>query len=87
MAVGRLASGFACDALGATNILLLAIVSSGVTTLCLWYFASTLPTLYAFSVLNGITTGAYFMSQPTAAPAPSASPSPAGPRACSSAPR
>ncbi|KAJ1333209.1 MFS transporter MCT family solute carrier family 16 (monocarboxylic acid transporters) member 10 [Microdochium nivale] len=66
MAVGRVGSGFACDALGATNVFLLTMSLNGVTMLCIWTFSSTAPALYVFAALNGLANGAFFVSQPTA---------------------
>ncbi|KAE8154175.1 major facilitator superfamily domain-containing protein [Aspergillus avenaceus] len=66
MAIGRLASGIACDKLGSTNMLLLTMALNAVTMLAIWSTASTLAVLMLFAALNGIANGAFFVTMPTA---------------------
>ncbi|KAB8205447.1 MFS general substrate transporter [Aspergillus parasiticus] len=66
MALGRLASGIACDKLGSTNMLLLTLALNAVTMLAIWSVASTLAVLIVFAALNGIANGAFFVTMPTA---------------------
>ncbi|KAK4246648.1 putative monocarboxylate permease [Corynascus novoguineensis] len=65
MALGRLASGIACDRLGSTNMLLLTMALNAITMLAIWSVASTLAVLVAFAALNGVANGAFFVTMPT----------------------
>ncbi|KAK4235638.1 MFS general substrate transporter [Achaetomium macrosporum] len=65
MALGRLASGIACDKLGSSNMLLLTMALNAITMLAIWSVASTLAVLVVFAALNGIANGAFFVTMPT----------------------
>ena len=66
MAIGRLASGFACDRFGSINTFLFTMALNGVTMFAIWSFASSLGVLVLFSILNGLANGAFFVALPTA---------------------
>ncbi|KAK2757997.1 hypothetical protein FQN54_004403 [Arachnomyces sp. PD_36] len=66
MAIGRLTSGFACDKFGSMNTYLVTMALNGITMYLVWTFASSLPVLIVFSILNGLANGAFFVSLPTA---------------------
>lgn len=66
MAVGRLASGIACDKLGSTNMLLLTMALNAITMMAIWSVASTFAILMVFAALNGVANGAFFVTMPTA---------------------
>lgn len=66
MAIGRLASGIACDKLGSTNMLLVTMALNAITMLAIWSVASRLAVLIVFAILNGVANGAFFVTMPTA---------------------
>ncbi|KAI7968930.1 hypothetical protein EIK77_007625 [Talaromyces pinophilus] len=66
MALGRVASGIACDKAGSTNMLLAAMVLNTVTTFAIWPVSSTLTLLLLFGALNGFANGAFYVTMPTA---------------------
>lgn len=66
VAFGRLGSGIACDKIGSTNMLLLAMALNAITMLAIWSVASNLAILVTFATLNGIANGAFFVTMPTA---------------------
>lgn len=66
MAIGRFASGIACDKLGSTNSLLFAMALNTVTMFAIWPVSSTLAPLLLFAALNGLANGAFFVTMPTA---------------------
>ncbi|KAH7322939.1 major facilitator superfamily domain-containing protein [Stachybotrys elegans] len=66
MAIGRLASGFACDKLGSMNTLLLTMLLNAITMMAVWSVASSLAILLVFAIFNGIANGAFFVALPTA---------------------
>ncbi|KAI8608107.1 major facilitator superfamily domain-containing protein [Chytriomyces sp. MP71] len=62
--LGRLSIGFIADlAVGRINTLLLVIFTHSLSTL-IWYYAHTLQTLYAFTLINGFVSGAYWVAFP-----------------------
>ena len=63
--LGRFGAGPLCDKLGPLNTLLLATTLNTATMAAIWPFASSLPPLVVFAVLNGIANGAFFTSFPT----------------------
>jgi MFS family permease len=66
MAIGRIASGVACDKLGSFNTYLFTMLVNAVTFFAIWSTSSTLATLLAFAIINGIANGAFFVAMPTA---------------------
>ena len=65
-AIGRLGAGFACDKLGATNMLLLTMFLNAVSMLVVWPLSNTIAPLVIFAAVNGVTNGAFFVAMPTA---------------------
>ena len=65
-AFGRFAAGFACDKLGSTNMLLLALTLNAVSMLAIWPVSNTTGPLFAFAAINGAANGAFFVAMPTA---------------------
>ncbi|KAF2117949.1 major facilitator superfamily domain-containing protein [Lophiotrema nucula] len=65
-AVGRLLAGFACDKLGALNVLLLTMALNTVSMLAIWPVSSNIAPLVVFSAVNGVANGAFFVVLPTA---------------------
>ena len=65
-AIGRFGSGFACDKLGSTNMLLLTMAVNAASMLAIWPVSETIGPLIAFTALNGIANGAFFVTIPTA---------------------
>ncbi|PNS16129.1 Riboflavin transporter MCH5 [Sphaceloma murrayae] len=55
--IGRLSSSYLCDLFGALRVHAIVSVTSGLLCLCLWTFASTLPSAIAFVVLFGAFSG------------------------------
>jgi MFS family permease len=66
MAIGRLSSGIACDKLGSTNTLLLAMGLNTLTMFAIWPVSSTLTLQLLFAAFNGLSNGAFFVTMPTA---------------------
>ena len=66
MAIGRIASGMACDKFGSMNILFLTMLLNAVTFFAIWSVSSSLAVLLVFSILNGVANGAFFVALPTA---------------------
>ena len=65
-AIGRFASGFACDKFGSTNMLLLTMALNAISMLAIWPVSDTIGPLIAFAAINGFTNGAFFVTMPTA---------------------
>ncbi|GAA5942592.1 hypothetical protein JCM10213_005913 [Rhodosporidiobolus nylandii] len=60
-AAGRIFFGVVADAaIGSLNSLVLCLTIVGVSTLCIWPFATTLAPLIAFAVVNGFCAGGMF---------------------------
>jgi MFS family permease len=64
-AVGRLACGFASDAIGPVNTLFIALMLSALSMLVLWPVSSSLGWLIAFVIINGAANGGFFSTMPT----------------------
>ncbi|KAM0754661.1 MFS general substrate transporter [Meredithblackwellia eburnea MCA 4105] len=63
--VGRIGFGLGADRyLGSVNSLVLCLGFVGITTLVIWPFATTLPPLAVFAVVNGIASGGFFSLMP-----------------------
>lgn len=65
-AIGRLGSGVACGKLGPVNMLLLTMALNATSMLAIWPVSDTIAPLVVFSIVNGISNGAFFVTLPTA---------------------
>ena len=63
---GRLASGFACDKIGAFNTLVLTVLLNALSMFAIWPVSSTLAPLVIFAAINGCGNGSFFVALPTA---------------------
>lgn len=63
-AVGRLGCGILCDKFGPVNTLFFALLLNAVTLLLVWPFATSVPALAVFVVLNGLGNGSFFSAMP-----------------------
>ncbi|KAL6415902.1 Monocarboxylate permease [Ilyonectria robusta] len=64
-AIGRISSGLLSDRIGAVNALFSALALNALTILVLWPFATSIGTLVAFVIINGMSSGAFFSAMPT----------------------
>lgn len=64
-AIGRLGTGFECDKIGSTNMLLFTIALNAVSMLAIWPMSETIGPLVLFAALNGVASGAFFVAIPT----------------------
>ncbi|KAH8666156.1 major facilitator superfamily domain-containing protein [Ilyonectria robusta] len=64
-AIGRISSGLLSDRIGAVNALFSALTLNALTILVLWPFATSIGTLVAFVIINGMSSGAFFSAMPT----------------------
>ncbi|KAF9377041.1 hypothetical protein CPB97_010454 [Podila verticillata] len=63
--LGRLSLGFVTDRVGRINMLFICALISGLSILCIWSVATTVPVLTAFAVVYGFTCGGYFSVIPS----------------------
>ncbi|KPM40546.1 hypothetical protein AK830_g6007 [Neonectria ditissima] len=64
-AVGRISSGLLSDRIGAVNSLFSALTMNALTILVMWPLSTSIRSLVAFVVMNGISSGAFFSAMPT----------------------
>lgn len=64
-AVGRVLSGPMCDKIGPANTFLATMLLSASTMLAMWPFSNSFGVLVAFTMLNGIANGSFFVAMPT----------------------
>ncbi|ATY60992.1 fungal specific transcription factor [Cordyceps militaris] len=64
--VGRVCAGYTADSLlGPLNSFLISLICCAVSSLAVWPFSSSMGTLAAFAVINGIGCGSFFSLFPT----------------------
>ncbi|KAL1916047.1 uncharacterized protein VTP21DRAFT_6051 [Calcarisporiella thermophila] len=64
-AISRILCGFLGDRLGRINMQFIFVFLSGLTCLFIWNFAKSYGAMLAFSLLNGVTGGAFWGLTPT----------------------
>ncbi|KAK5726433.1 hypothetical protein LTR17_012759 [Elasticomyces elasticus] len=64
-ALGRILFGLLCDYLGPLNMLVVILFAAGMSMLVLWPLSNSFAPLIAFTIWNGVSSGAFFAIMPT----------------------
>ena len=64
-AIGRIVCGAMGDKMGPVNCLLISLLVSAISMLALWPISTSLAPLIVFTIINGMSNGAFFAIIPT----------------------